>query len=65
MEDWKKKISHTNWLNYTEKALLSAEQQEDTTPADIITLCRLRSLAAKKQGSTIKQKTIKDFSQNF
>lgn len=41
------------------------EQQEDTTPADIIMLRRLRSLAAKKQGSTIKQKTVKDFPQHL
>lgn len=44
------------------KALLYAEHREDTTTDVIIMLCRLRSLAAMKQGSAIKQKTMKVFS---
>lgn len=58
--DWlENKMSHTYWLNAIEKALFYAEQ--DTKTADIIMLRLLRSLAAKKQGSAIKQKTVKDF----
>jgi hypothetical protein len=47
-------------LNAIETALRYVEQQEDTTPADPLLLRRLRNRAAKKQGTAIKQKTVKD-----
>jgi hypothetical protein len=37
------------------------EQQEDTTPADLLLLRHLQNIAAKKRGTAIKQKTLKDF----
>ena len=58
------RISHTEGLSAIEKALLYIEQQDDTSPADIIMLRRLRSMASKKRGSAMKQKTVKDFFQN-
>jgi hypothetical protein len=56
-----KKMSHTEGLNAIEKALPYVEQQEDTTPDDLLLLRRLRNIAAKKLGTAIKQKTVKDF----
>jgi hypothetical protein len=56
-----KKKSHMEGLNAIETALRYVEQQEDTTPADLLLLRRLRNRAAKKQGTAIKQKTVKDF----
>jgi hypothetical protein len=44
-----------------ETALRYVEQQEDTTPADLLLLRRLRNIATKKQGTAIKKKTVKDF----
>jgi hypothetical protein len=55
-----KKISHTEGLNAIETALRFVEQQ-DTTLADILLLKRLRNIAARKRGTAIKQKTVKDF----
>jgi hypothetical protein len=43
-----------------ETALRYVEQQDDTTPADLMLLRRLRNIAAKKRGTAIKQKTLKD-----
>jgi hypothetical protein len=54
-------MSHTEDLNAIETALRNVEQQEDTTPADITLLRRLRNIASKKRGTAIKQKTVKDF----
>jgi hypothetical protein len=54
-------MSHTEGLNAIETALRYVEQQEDTTPADLSLLRRLRNIAAKKRGTAIKQKTVKDF----
>jgi hypothetical protein len=42
-------------------ALMYVEQQEDTAPADHLLLRRLRNISAKKRGTAIKQKTVKDF----
>jgi hypothetical protein len=53
-------MSHTEGLNAIETALRYVEQQ-DTTPADLLLLRRLRNIAAKKRGTAIKQKTVKDF----
>jgi hypothetical protein len=50
-----KKISHIEGLNAIETALRYAEQQADTTPADILLLSRLWNIAAKKRG------TVKDY----
>jgi hypothetical protein len=43
-----------------ETALRYVEHQ-DTTPDDLLLLRRLRNIAAKKRGTAIKQKTVKDF----
>jgi hypothetical protein len=56
-----KKMSHTEGLHAIETALRYDEQQEDTTPADLLLLRRLRNIAAKKRGTAIKQTTVKDF----
>jgi hypothetical protein len=56
-----KKMSHTEGLNAKETALMYVEQQEDTTPADILLLRRLRNILSKKRRTAIKQKTVKDF----
>jgi hypothetical protein len=50
-----KKMSHTEGLNAIKTALRSVEQQ-DTTPANLLLLRRLRNIAAKKQGTAIKSK---------
>jgi hypothetical protein len=42
-------------------AINYVEQQEDTTPADLLLLRRLRNIATKKRGTAIKQKTVKDY----
>jgi hypothetical protein len=60
-----KKMSHTEGLNAIETALRYVEQQEDTTPADLLLLRRLRNIATKKQGTAIKQKTVNDFLRKF
>jgi hypothetical protein len=49
-------MSHTEGLNAMETALRCVEQQEDTAPDDLLLLRRLRNVAAKKRGTTIKQK---------
>jgi hypothetical protein len=51
------KKSHTEGLNAIETALRYVEQQ-DTRPADLLLLRRLRNTATKKQGTAIKQKTV-------
>jgi hypothetical protein len=56
-----KKMSHMEGLNAIETALRYIEQQEDTTPADLLLLRHLQNIAAKKRGTAIKQKTVKDF----
>jgi hypothetical protein len=56
-----KKKSHTEGLNAIETALMHVEQQEDTAPAELLLLRRLRNIAAKKRGTAIKQKTVNDF----
>jgi hypothetical protein len=56
-----KKMTHTEGLNAIKTALRFVEQQEDTTPADLFLLRCLRNMAAKKRGTAIKQKTVKDF----
>jgi hypothetical protein len=53
-------MSHTEGLNAIETALRYVEQQEDTTSADLVLLRRLRNIAAKKRGTAIKQKTVKE-----
>jgi hypothetical protein len=53
-------MSHTEGLNSIETALRYVEQQEDTTPADLL-LRRVRNIEAKKRGTAIKQKAVKDF----
>jgi hypothetical protein len=55
-----RKMSHTEGLNAIETALRSVEQQEDTTPDDLLLLRRIWNIAAKKRGTAIKQKTVKD-----
>jgi hypothetical protein len=47
-----------------ETALRYVEQQEDTTPEGLLLLRRLRNIEAKKRGTAIKQKTVKDFFMN-
>jgi hypothetical protein len=54
-------MSHTEGLNAIETALRYVEQQEDTTPAYLLLLRRLRNIAAKKRGTAIKQKAVNDF----
>jgi hypothetical protein len=44
-----------------ETALRYVEQQDDTTPDDHLLLRRLQNIAAKKRGTAIKQKIVKDF----
>jgi hypothetical protein len=56
-----RKKSHTEGLNTIETALRCVEQQEDTTAADRLLLRCLRNITAKKRGTAIKQKTVKDF----
>jgi hypothetical protein len=56
-----KKMSHTEGLNAKETALMYVGHQEDTTPADILLLRRLRNIATKKRRTAIKQNTVKDF----
>jgi hypothetical protein len=56
-----KKMSHTEGLNAIETSLRYVEQKEDTTPADHLLLRHLWNIAAKKRGTAIKQKTVKDF----
>jgi hypothetical protein len=58
-------MSHTEGLNAIETALRYVEQQEDTTPAELLLLRRLRNIEAKKRGTAIKQKTVKDFLWKF
>jgi hypothetical protein len=53
-------MSHTEGLNAFETALRCAEQQEHTTPDDPLLLRRLQNTAAKKRGTAIEQKTVKD-----
>jgi hypothetical protein len=53
-------MSHTEGLNAMETALRCVEQQ-DTTRDDLLLLRRLRRIEAKKRGTAIKQKTVKDF----
>jgi hypothetical protein len=52
--------SHTEGLNAIETALRYVEQQEGTTPEDLLLLRRLRYIAEKKRGTAVKQKTVKD-----
>jgi hypothetical protein len=54
-------MSHTEGLNAIDTALGYVEQQQDTTPADLLLLSRLRNIAAKMRGTAIKQKTVNDF----
>jgi hypothetical protein len=54
-------MSYTEGLSAIETALRYVEQQEHTTPADLLLLRRLRNIAAKKLGTAIKQKTVNDF----
>jgi hypothetical protein len=51
-------MSHTEGLNAMETALRCVQQQEDSTPEDLLLLRRLRYIAAKKRGTAIKQKTL-------
>jgi hypothetical protein len=51
-------MSHTEGLSASETAL---RYVEDTTPADLLLLRCLRNIAAKKRGTAIKNKTVKDF----
>jgi hypothetical protein len=53
-------MSRAEGLNAIETALRYIEQQ-DTTPAGLLLLRRLQNIAAKKRGTAIKQKTVKDF----
>jgi hypothetical protein len=53
-------MSHTEGLNVIETAVRYVEQQ-NTTPADLLLLRHLRNIAAKKRGTAIKQRTVKDF----
>jgi hypothetical protein len=50
----KKKKSHTEGLNAIKTALRYVEQQEDTTPVNLLLLRRLRNIPAKR-GTAIKQ----------
>jgi glycerol-3-phosphate dehydrogenase len=52
-------MSHTEGLNAIERALRYVEQEEDTTPADLLLQRCLQNIAAKKRGTAIKQKTVK------
>jgi hypothetical protein len=54
-------MSHTECLNAIDIALRYVEQQEDTTPHDLLLLRRLRNIATKKRGTAVKQMTVKDF----
>jgi hypothetical protein len=54
-------MSHTEGLNAIETALRYVEQQEDTTPADLLLLRRLQNIAAKKRETAIKHKTVDSF----
>jgi hypothetical protein len=54
-------MSHTEGLNDIDTALRNVEQQEHTTPDDLLLLRRLRNIATKKWGTAIKQMTVKDF----
>jgi hypothetical protein len=44
-----------------ETALRYVEQQEDTTPANLLLLRRLRNIAAKKSEKLQLNKTVNDF----
>jgi hypothetical protein len=52
-------MSHTEGLNGIETVLRYVEQ-EHTKPDDLLLLRRLRNIGAKKRGTSIKQKTVKD-----
>jgi hypothetical protein len=54
-------MSHTEGLNAMETALRYVEQQEDTTPTDLLLLRHRQNMAEKKRGTAIEQKTVKDF----
>jgi hypothetical protein len=54
----------TEGLNAIETALRYVEQQDNTTPADLMLLRRLKTIA-KKRGTAIKQNTVKDFLWKF
>jgi hypothetical protein len=41
-----------------ETALRHLEQQEDTSPDDLLLLRRLRNIATKKRGTAIQQRTV-------
>ncbi|KAG8182523.1 hypothetical protein JTE90_002061 [Oedothorax gibbosus] len=55
------KISHTDGLKAIESAIEYIEQQEEATPAILLSLKKWRTIAAEKRQNNIKQKTIKDF----
>jgi hypothetical protein len=48
-----------------ETALRCVEHQEDTTPAGLLLPRRLWNVAAKRRGTAIKQKTVKDLLLKF
>jgi hypothetical protein len=60
-----KRMSHTESANAIDTALWYVEQQEDTTPADVLLLRRLRNIASKKRGTAIKQNNVKDVVRKF
>lgn len=55
------KISHTDGLKAIENAIEYIEQQEEATPAFLLSLKKWRNIAAEKRKGSVKQKTINDF----
>lgn len=55
------KISHSDGLKAIESTLAYIEQQEESSPHDLMFLQRWRTIAASKRGKKLTQKTINDF----
>ncbi|XP_046666442.1 jerky protein homolog [Homalodisca vitripennis] len=55
------KISHSDGLKALEAALAYIEQQEESTPADVLHLQRWCNSAASKRQQKLTQKSIRDF----
>jgi hypothetical protein len=58
-------ISHTEGLEALERAVLYVKQQSKATPTDVIFMKRWRDIAASSRRSTLYQKKITDFVENY
>lgn len=53
--------NHTEATSMFEKLMSYLERQDDTSPAELLTMKRLRDRAARKRSSKLKQKNLYDF----